>query len=284
MVAAGHEHLFGHLLLGLQHGAAQVASPDAELDGDVALLALAVDEGRPRRVGDIRNVGQRNLDDTPIRPRRADGDAADLLQAGAVLGIEAHHDREVAVAAGLIEVARRLAADGRLHGVVHIARGQAVAGGAVAVDGDLHRGLAERVEDGQVGDAGHARQRRLELGRGLLQRAEVGPEQLERVLALHAGRRLFHVVLDGLGEVELHPREGALQFAVQGLGQLGLVDPFRPGAEGLERNEELGVEEAGGVSAVVGPAMLRHDRDHLGVLLDHRADAVDVVVPGFERS
>ena len=62
----------------------------------------------------------------------------------AVLRRQAHHDREIAVAAALVEIAGRLAADGRLHGGVDVARRQPVAGGARAIDVDPHGRLAER--------------------------------------------------------------------------------------------------------------------------------------------
>ena len=42
-----------------------------------------------------------------------------------------------------------------------------------------------------------------------------------------------------------------------------LVRPFVPLVEGLERGEELDVEEAGHVGAVVGPAELGDDGDDL---------------------
>ena len=52
--------------------------------------------------------------------------------------------------------------------------------------------------------------------------------------------------------------------ALQRLGhlrrQLLLVDAVRPVIERLQRHEELGIEEAGRVGAVIGPAMLRDDR------------------------
>ena len=54
----------------------------------------------------------------------------------AVLRRQPHQHGEVAVAAFLVEVARRLAADGRLDGGVDVAGRQAVARGALAVDVD----------------------------------------------------------------------------------------------------------------------------------------------------
>ena len=62
----------------------------------------------------------------------------------AILRRQAHDDREVAVAAVLVKIARGLAADRRLHRGVDVARRQAVARGARAIDVDPDGRLAER--------------------------------------------------------------------------------------------------------------------------------------------
>ena len=54
--------------------------------------------------------------------------------------------------------------------------------------------------------------------------------------------------------------------------------------ERLERHEELRVEEAGRVAAVVGAAVLRHDGDDFGVTQQDGADLVDRRHAGFERN
>ena len=92
---------------------------------------------------------------------------------------------------------------------------------------------------------------------------EVVAEQLDRVLALHAGHRLGDVVLQILREVEFDARKFRLQLRQHLVGQTFLVDLRRHSLSRLERREELGVEEAGGVGAVVRPAVLRDDRFHL---------------------
>ena len=95
------------------------------------------------------------IDAVAVRIRRADGDVADGVEALAVFGRQAHHDRKVAVAAVFVEIAGGLAADGRLDGRVDVARREPVARGPGAVDVDPDRRLAERVEHGEVGDARH---------------------------------------------------------------------------------------------------------------------------------
>ncbi len=196
---------------------------------------------------------------------------------------QADQDGEVAVAALLIEVAGRLAADGCGHHGVDVAGLQAVAGGAHAVDVDAHGGLAQRAQHLQVGDAGYALHGGADLVGGGLQHLQVGAEQLDRVFALHARGGFLDVVLDVLGEVELHAREMALHVVGELLGQLLLGDVAGPGVERLQRHEEFGVEEAGGVGAVVGSTVLGHHGLDLGVALDQRPHAVDVAVAFLER-
>ena len=61
---------------------------------------------------------------------------------------------------------------------------------------------------GEVGDAGHGGDGVLDLVGDLAQRLEVRPVDLDRVLALHARRRLLDVVLDVLREGEFDAGEG----------------------------------------------------------------------------
>ena len=55
-----------------------------------------------------------------------------------------------------------------------------------------------------------------------------------------------------------------------------LVDPGRPDRGGFERREELDVEKAGGIGAVIGPALLRDDGRDFGETADQPAHLVDV--------
>jgi hypothetical protein len=69
--------------LRIKHRAAEIAPADAELDGDIALLVLAIDEGCAGDQAHLGDVAQRNLDDAIAAGiLRVDGDAAD--------GVEAH--------------------------------------------------------------------------------------------------------------------------------------------------------------------------------------------------
>ena len=98
----------------------------------------------------------------------------------------------------------------------------------------------------------------------LLQRIQIGAEDLDGQSALQAGFRLIHRVLRRLGVVEIDSGE-CLELLVDGLDQprLGAVGagPLRIG---LEIDIELDIEEAGGIGAVVGPAEFRGDRGDFG--------------------
>ncbi len=187
------------------------------------------------------------------------------------------------VTAGLIKVAGGLAADRRLHRGVDVAGGEAVAGGLGAVDVDADGRLAERGRHGEVGDAGHGRNGVPDLVRHLGQGLEIGAVDLDGILALHARRCLLDVVLDVLREGELDAGESLLQGVVHLGGELFLVHSLGPLVERLQRHEELGIEEAGRIGAVVRSAVLGNHGLGLGKALDQLAHAVGVVVAGLER-
>ena len=151
----------------------------------------------------------------PFGPGRADPQVLDRFGALAVFRREAHDDREMPVAAGLVEIARGVAADRDLDGGVDVARRQPITRGLGAIDVDLDGGLAERGEYRQVGDALHGRQHRLDLVGGVGQRLQVVAVQLDRVLALHARDGFGNVVLQVLREVELDAGKLVLQLRQQ---------------------------------------------------------------------
>ena len=196
----------------------------------------------------------------PFGPGRPDPQILDRLGALAILRRETDDDREMPVAAGFVEIAGAVAADRHLDGGIDVAGRQPVAGGLGAVDVDLDGGLAERGEHRQIGDALHGGKHRLDLVGGIGQRLQIVAVELDRVLALHAGHRFGNVVLQVLREVELDAGKFVLQLLRELRGQLLLVVRARPLADRLQRREELGVEQPGGVGAVVGAAMLRHHR------------------------
>jgi hypothetical protein len=194
---------------------------------------------------------------------------------GGIAG-KADHDREIAVRSIFIEIARRLAPDGGLHHGVDVAGGEAIMGGLVAVDLDVHRGLAQSVEHRQVGDALDARHDALDLVGGLFQRLQIVAIELDRISALHAAGRFLDIVLDVLREVELHAGEWGGQIGVHLTGQGFLGDACGPFLGGLQRHIEFGVEETGRVRAIVGAAKLADDGLHLGIFHQHVAHAIDL--------
>ncbi len=112
------------------------------------------------------------------------------------------------------------------------------------------------------GTVGH---HRVDLVGGCFQCLQIVAVQLDGIFALDAGCGLFDVVLDILGEVEIHAGELLLQRIGHVVGQLFLVHAGGPGIERLQRHEEFGIEKAGRIGAVVGPAMLRDHRFHFRI-------------------
>src|SRR5258708_6352483 len=100
----------------------------------------------------------------------------DGVEASAVLGRQAGDDGEVPVAAVLIEVTSRLAADRCLYRRVDVAWCQAVAGGHFAIDVNINRGLTKRIEDGKIVHARHRLQNGLDLIRRVLEGFEIVAE------------------------------------------------------------------------------------------------------------
>ena len=131
-------------MLGFEDGAPEVASAHAELDRDVALLILAIDEGRAGDEPYGSGVGERYRHDAAAAGVwRADRDAANGVEALAIVRREAHDHRKVPIATLLVEIAGCLASDRSDYSRVDVAGGEPVARGSGAVDVDLDRRLAE---------------------------------------------------------------------------------------------------------------------------------------------
>ena len=128
-------------------------------------------------------------------------------------------------------------------------------------------GWPERAQHGEIGDAGHLGEHVRDLIGGFLERLQIVAVDLDGILALDARGGLLDVVLDVLREIEVDARK-LLRAAPRSSAavSLSLSMPRGPGVEGLERHEEFGIEEAGGIGAVVRPAVLRDHRLHLGIL------------------
>ena len=196
-----------------------------------------------------------------------EADVGDLFGRGAEGGIVAHHDVVAGFAVEDLGDGSAVdgATDGAFDGGLDVGDVDAVAVGGSAVDGVVEVGLADDAEEAEVGDAGDAthdmrRSRRLSF-EGL----EVGAVELDGELALDAADGFFDVVGDGLREV---PDDAGSFFklAIHGGDELVLVlvEDGPPLLLGLEVDEVFGVEEAGGVGAIVGAAGLADDLGDLG--------------------
>ena len=94
---------------------------------------------------------------------------------------------------------------------------------------------------------------------------QVRADDLDRVGAFDAGQAFFDIVLNILREVQVDAGEFGRELPLEILDQIVLVPAGRPFLEGLQGHEEFRVEKAGGVAAVVGPAVLGHDGNDLGM-------------------
>src|SRR5262249_34781606 len=191
--------------------------------------------------------------------------------------------REVPIASLLIEVTRGLSADGGLNRRIDVTGRQPITRGCLAVDIDAQRRLAQGGEDCEIGYTAYFDHRGFDLLGGFRQHDDVVADQLDRVLAFDAGYSFLDIVLDVLREVEVDAWKFRLQGFVDLFDELVLGLTLAPFLCRLERGKKFGVEEAGGIGAVIGPSLLGYDRLDFGKILDHQPHAVDEVVPLFER-
>ena len=143
-VSRRHGYLAGNARLRIGHRAPQIAAAHGKFHRHIAFLVFAIDEGGAAGELDTGEIGHW------CGNRRAAGrvgcahsDATDRVQAAAKLWRQAHHDRIVAVATRLIQIAGRLSADGCLDHAGDVAGCQTIAGGARPVDVYAHGGLAQ---------------------------------------------------------------------------------------------------------------------------------------------
>ncbi len=96
------------------------------------------------------------------------------------------------------------ATDRSLNGGVDICRCETIPRSLGAVDPDEQAGLATNAKDAHIGDASHGLHHLRDLVGEARQGVKVVAKQLERVFALDAGHGFFDVVLNILGEVQVH--------------------------------------------------------------------------------
>src|SRR5262249_8320963 len=198
-IACGQRDFLGDLALRLEHRAAQIPPANAEFDGNIALLLLAVDEGRAGHQVDARDLAERYLRDlVGDRILNRDRQTTDRLYVLPIFRRQSNDQREVPITSLLIEVARGLSADGGLNRCVDVAGRQPLTPGCLPVDIDAERWLAQGREDREIGHAAYFAHRGFDFVRGLRQDDDVVADQLDRVLAFDAGYGLLDVVLDVL--------------------------------------------------------------------------------------
>ena len=259
LVARRQRDLGVDLADGLFDGGAEVATAHAVLDGDVTLAGLAVDLFGPVLGLDGGQLGEGDA----LAGGREEADVVDGLLGVAELGKIAKDD--VVSGLALEDLSDGVATDGGLDGVLHVGHIDAVARGGLAVDGVVEVGLADDAEEAEVLDAldlTHDGDDLVSLG---FQCAQVVAVDFNGELAFDTADGLFDVVGDGLREVPADAWNLA-EFGVHGGDQLFLVfsEDGTPLVLGLEIDEVFGVEEAGGICAVVGPPGLADDLGDLG--------------------
>src|SRR5262249_43941003 len=137
----------------LRDSAAQVAAAHAELDRDVALGALAIDEGCAGIERDVRDLAERDIAVAWSWRVEGDLDLADRIDAGTVFRVQPDGECKLPIT---FQYGRGVgAAERRLHHGVNIAGIEPVAGGFLAIDLDVEVGLAEEMEDAEVCDPLH---------------------------------------------------------------------------------------------------------------------------------
>ncbi len=203
---------------------------------------------------------------------------------------EIAHD-EVVAGFALQHLSEGVAADRGLNRVLHVGDIDLVAGGGVAVDGDVEVGLAEDAKDAQILDAFDLAHDADDLVGFLLQGFQVIAIDLGGEFALNAADGFFHVVFDGLGK---SPEDAGnlVEFALHGGDQFFFVfvENRPPLISGFQIDEEFGIEKAGVIGAVIGTAHLagalrnfgKRAEDDAGLIRD--ADAFVGAGAGGERA
>ena len=166
-------------------------------------------------------------------------------------------------AVALVESTDRTAAQRRLYRRIRVGDIDSVARHAPAVERDVEFGLPAHLDRRNVRCAANAVDDAGHLAGLVFQDFQVRPENLDRDFALHAGQRLFHVVLDHLREIGRHP--GYFVYLLRHVGDHLFLVGKAPGVARLEVGHDFHVVGSLGVGAVIGTAHLGHDVVHFGV-------------------
>ena len=215
-------------VLGLDHGRTEIAVANAVFQRDEALAVLAIDIGRAADQLDLAEIAKPDIGGRRLRIRigKCDRDGADGIDIPAEFRRQAHRQREDHLA--FIDLGNFLAADRGLDDGIDVADGEAVARGLGAIDPNDQIGLAEQIEAGGVGDPADAAEFGLDRFGQPFQLDEILAEDLDRVLAFHAGDGFLDIVLDVLREIEIDADEFAVEPLAHLLDHLLLGQSRRP--------------------------------------------------------
>ena len=148
LIADGQFDLFVHLLDCLFDRAAEVAAADTIFDGNIALVAFAIDFGTSVAFVDLAELGERN---SFSGGRKQTNVLRSLPERVAILWQVAQH--QVVACLALENLGQRVAADRGLNRILHVGNVDLVTSGGIAIHGDVQVGLAEYAKDSQVLDS-----------------------------------------------------------------------------------------------------------------------------------
>src|SRR6516162_4060082 len=170
--------------LRLGNRAAEVTTTHTKFDRNESLIALTEDIRRAGIERDGGKVAQRDIRITATIGRNANLDPADNVDLIAKLGGKPNKDAELAVA--LEDSRGHRASQRRLYNAVYVAGVEAVARRLLAIDRNVQVGLPENAKDAEIVhavDLIHLAQDRI---CDLLQHRQVGADDFDGVVALHA--------------------------------------------------------------------------------------------------
>ena len=161
------------------------------------------------------------------------------------------------------QLRRRLAAQADFNFILDVADVQAVARGAVAVNGDDGLRHFARAVNERALHAGHVRDAAQDLGHLRAQNFRVFAKNFDDDLTVNLRNAFQHVVADGLGETRFHARQ-RVEGLVHRHENLRFRHAGTPFGRRFQVHETLGHVDRFGVSAVFGPPGFRDDGLHFG--------------------
>src|SRR5579864_3235235 len=185
MIAFRQLHFVTDFVDSLTDGAAEITSAHAVFDGNVTLVAFAIDRGGAVVKCDLAELSQRDA----LSGRSEEADLRDVFDRAAVGGLIADGHVEALLADEYL--AYRLASNGGFDRVLDIANvdAEAVGGGAIYIEIDI--GLAANLEGPEVGNADDLAHYALNLVGLFFESLQVAAEQLHRQLTFYTTNGFF---------------------------------------------------------------------------------------------